>query len=329
MSRSAALVPEVVGASITSSGGGTASKLTPGARAEVAAIVEQACGPSNCDSVRIIISGEELTRIAATDSQKSAERLIRLIEEDASTREAARHSYSIAACREDREVFRTMVRVMGGGQQGSAPGFSLEPSAQGALKLTLRHLEATGSLLVRSHAVTQESMARELERVRARVELLEDQNDALRAELRRALEGGRVDEAKAEQERRRTELIVHAGKQLLRYLPHMLKTWFPMPDDDDAPASEKATKLAPPEVAKALAAVTDDQLAATRDVLTADQLAIVERARSGGAVTLRDVVALADISDEAAARLSSVLRPDQFAALVDAMSVVNIPPAKG
>lgn len=326
MSRAAVVDVVPVGTAMAATSAGP-SKVAPGARAEVLAIVEQACGPGGCDTVRIVVAGEELARVTASDASQTAERLVRLVEEDATTREPSRHSYAISALRDDREVFRSVIRVMGGGQSGSPGVFSADPTAAGALKLVLRHLEATGGLLVRSQGVTLDSMARELERTRARLETLEDQNDALRAQLQRAIEGGRVDEARAEQERRRTELIVHAGRQLLRYLPHILSTWFPMPEDESEKG--KPAKLAPPAVAAALGGVTDDQLAAARDVLTVEQLAIVERARAGGAITVPDVVRLADISEEAAMRLSTVLRPDQFAALVDAFSVVTVPPSKG
>lgn len=307
----------------------TAARLTAGARAEVLSIVEQACGASSCDLVRVVIHGEEIARMEARDPQRTGERLIALIQEDAGAREHGRHSYTVSAIRGDAVIYSSQVRVTGGGQPGAA--LSVEPSAAGALKVALRHQEAIAGLLVRSHASVLDAQSREIERLRERCEKLEGTNDALRAELRRAIEGGRADEMLAEAERRKSELMIEAGRKLLRYMPAVLAHLFGSPDEIRAAreaeeagkgkAEGKPAKLAPASFVRALASVTDQQLAEARAVLTPAQAEIVERARSGSAVTLSEAVLLgAELGDEASEALMTILRPDQVAALVDAMA---------
>lgn len=305
-------------------GGGSAVRVTPSARSEVLALVQQACSAA-CDAVRVVVYGEEIIRAPASDASTLGERLIEHIRDDASTREHGRHGYHLHGMRGDSVAFSTVVRLTGGG--ASSGSTSIEPTTAGTLKAVLRHQESLAGLLVKSHAVTLDSMGRELERTRERCELLEDQNDKLRSELRQALEGGKADAARAEQERARTELIIHTGRQLLRYLPHVLKTWFPIGEaEGESDDGEKGKpKPAPSGIVSALAGVTDEQLERAASVLTTAQREIIGRARAGAAVSVLDVVKLADeLTDEATDTLARVLRPDQMVALVDAMSLVEI-----
>lgn len=312
--------------------------MTTGARAEVLAVCTMAIGAAQCDAVRVVIYGEEILRLPASDPNACASSIVNTIEEDATGREAGmRHVYSVGALRGDVEAYKGVVRVTGGGLV-AGPNNSvaqLDGSPVSIIKQAQRHTDAAIGHVVRSHTMVTGSLERELDRKTARVDKLEAEVDRLRGELRTALEQGKADAARAETERMRMAMLNQIGAKLLSYIPDVLGTWFPIEEGKGEKGGakkkragdEERGKPAPKSILQALASITDDQLGQVRAVLTATQVAIVERARGGEVITVGDVLEVAELSDEATHVLPTVLRPDQTFALLEGFQ--SIKPREG
>lgn len=298
------------------------ARVPTGARAEILAICTQASGNADCDSVRVECYGETIIKRPVRDPVETSSGLIGFIAQDADGREpGTRHAYKVIASRGDRDVYEAMVRVTGGGIVAGDER-QLDVSAHGLLREMASQQRDAARLVISSHTSAMQSLQRENDRKSARVEFLEEQNDKLRRELREALEQGKADAARAETERNRAELVNRAGQQLIKFLPLLLRKWFPMPEG--AVSKERSEQPAPASFVRALASVTDEQLAKAKHVLSAEQRDAVDRARGGDELTIADVIACSQLSDEAMEVLPTVLRMDQVAAILEAGEAIKV-----
>lgn len=320
---SAAVVPDVIDGPPPGGGSAGASlvSLPNSARAEVLALFSVASRVQT-SAVRVQIYGEELLRTDPTgvSPEEMTRRILAVIVDDAREHRSAteRHTYAVTLHRDESELFKATVRLRGGRRDpeigiGGVPQSSIDASPNGIVRLLMKHLHDTQQMSLGMQGTVIQTMRGELERQARRIGELEAENAKLRTELRTIEHEGRADTLRAETERERQRMIHHLGGQLIKVLPHILRKWF-----GDLPA-DALSAIVPSGIARALASVTDDQIAALRSHLSDAMMRVIERARAGESVSVEDVAAFADLTDAGQAACLATLRPDQLEPIIAAV----------
>lgn len=278
-------------------------------------------------------------------------RLLQLVADDAIDRPAGeRHAYVLQGKTNEGEVLvSTRVRMSGGTTEGTPE--SLEPTSQGQVRQLMRHVEALQSMFQKQWEATTGLLGSELKESRNENREL---RDSLRAQADRELaivrqekvQAAEVELAKAEaaEASARAAATREMAEKLGLTLPILFRQ-FGMhlvkqnraakaaggggPATAQAATSEAAAADAPAptdgpirpsaELGKALATITDQQIAQlTSHGFTPQQVDAFEQARQG--VDLRPLIAATDtLLPPQYVAIYALLTPEQIAALEEAI----------